>query len=92
MDKKSGEQTLLFCPASQCRVITFVPMTTGGGAHVPMCPSCQTIGVRVRGPVSETNFRDRLAAIALPRPDPETATSPVVGASETSEGDAGEGS
>lgn len=71
MNAKSGTQSLLFCANKECRVISYVPLTTGGGAHVPLCPSCHSPGVRVRGPVDETNFRARLEAIREVPPSDE---------------------
>jgi hypothetical protein len=75
MNPKSEKQDLLFCGNPSCRVITFVPIPN---VLSPSCPGCLRSGLRVRGPVDETNFRARFAAIRQEPPTPETATSPVV--------------
>jgi hypothetical protein len=79
MNPKSEAQDLLFCQNPSCRVISFVPVPK---ILSPSCPGCQRPGLRVRGPVDETNFRSRFDAIREKPADPETATGELVGASD----------
>lgn len=57
---------MMFCETSNCRVIAFVPIP---GVLIPNCPACARPGIRVRGPVLDTDHRHRRTALAVVRAD-----------------------
>jgi hypothetical protein len=46
MHEKSDNRKLYYCDSAHCRVVTFVP-----SGH-DFCPSCNQIGLLIRGPVA----------------------------------------
>jgi len=46
LNEKSENRKLYYCDSAHCRVVTFVP------SDHDFCPSCNQIGLLIRGPVA----------------------------------------
>lgn len=88
LHEKSENRKLYYCESAHCRVVTFLP------SDHDFCPSCNQIGLLLRGPVTLTDYRARAAlhgnAMAV-APDPSPVDPFTVSSAEGQDATAGTG-